>query len=44
MDLKSNIQSIPYLLYMSENEKENDNGKSNSIWRGEEPPLADNEE
>lgn len=46
-NIKSNINSLPYLLYMSEQEqKETDSGneKQNTIWRVDSPPLAHNRE
>lgn len=45
MNIESNINSIPYLLYMSEQEqKETDSGneKQNTIWKADSPPLAHN--
>ena len=44
-NIESNINSIPYLLYMSEQEqKEKDSGneKQNTIWREDSPPLTHN--
>lgn len=45
MNIESNINSIPYLLYMSEQEqkgKDNGNEKQNTIWKADSPPLAHN--
>lgn len=42
INIENNINSIPYLLYMNEQEqKEKDSGneKQNTIWRADSPPL-----
>lgn len=44
MSIDNNTNSLPFLLYMQEKEKEKDSGneKQNTIWRADRPPLDHN--
>lgn len=49
IDIENNINSIPYLLYMQEQEqkvkdKDSGNEKLKAIWRADRPPLAHNQD
>jgi hypothetical protein len=45
MDIIANIESIPFLNYMQEQnnkEKDSENEKQNTIWSKNRPPLSPN--
>lgn len=45
MSIDNNINSLPFLLYMQEqeeNEKDSGNENQNTIWRADNSPLAHN--